>query len=75
MGSDSTSTDKVEQTFLSKIIWWGFWLIFSALSRWRGEGAENFPSQGGVLLVTNHLSYVDPPFIFITMLSSISDFN
>jgi acyl-[acyl-carrier-protein]-phospholipid O-acyltransferase/long-chain-fatty-acid--[acyl-carrier-protein] ligase len=29
------------------------------LYRVRSSGAENFPTQGGVLLIANHLSYVD----------------
>jgi 1-acyl-sn-glycerol-3-phosphate acyltransferase len=31
------------------------------------EGAENIPADGGFLLTTNHLSYVDPPLLLIAV--------
>src|SRR5688572_6489325 len=35
-------------------------LIASVLYRVRSTGAENVPATGGVLLIANHISYVDP---------------
>ena len=31
--------------------------------RWRVEGLENFPSEGPVIVVANHVSYWDPVLI------------
>ncbi|HLF93889.1 MAG TPA: lysophospholipid acyltransferase family protein [Planctomycetota bacterium] len=49
--------------------WW--WWLFQALIRFGGRlfwrirviGAENVPKTGGVLIVSNHQSYLDPPLI------------
>lgn len=35
-------------------------LVLLLLRRWKVEGAENLPSAGGVLVVSNHTSYWDP---------------
>ncbi|HEY1107363.1 MAG TPA: 1-acyl-sn-glycerol-3-phosphate acyltransferase, partial [Opitutaceae bacterium] len=35
-------------------------LVASLLYRVRASGAENVPAKGGVLLIANHISYVDP---------------
>ncbi|MAF66236.1 MAG: hypothetical protein CMJ84_11345 [Planctomycetes bacterium] len=48
--------------------WAGFVsFVFLALTRLfyrvRVEGAEHLPAEGGVLLVCNHLSYIDPLFV------------
>jgi acyl-[acyl-carrier-protein]-phospholipid O-acyltransferase/long-chain-fatty-acid--[acyl-carrier-protein] ligase len=40
-----------------------FHLALRVFYRIRVEGIENFPEQGGVLVVSNHLSYADPVFI------------
>lgn len=37
--------------------------LFKSLFRFQVFGARNVPSTGGVLLVSNHVSYVDPVFI------------
>ena len=37
--------------------------LLSTLFKFQVFGAENVPSSGGVLLMTNHASYVDPIFI------------
>ncbi|WP_154675743.1 lysophospholipid acyltransferase family protein [Parafrankia elaeagni] len=50
----------------------GFWIAFAAavirplswlLTRRRWSGQENIPGSGGVILVANHLSTVDPPLL------------
>jgi 1-acyl-sn-glycerol-3-phosphate acyltransferase len=33
------------------------------LTRWRVEGKENVPRQGPVIIVSNHLSIIDPPLL------------
>lgn len=38
-------------------------IYFRRRHRWRVEGAENVPADGGVLLFSNHASYLDPPLI------------
>lgn len=36
-------------------------LILRCYFRWEVEGKHNMPSTGGVVLVANHVSYMDPP--------------
>lgn len=67
MGSDSTSANPIKFKPTAKLIMWGFDLIFALVSRVRLVGKENIPMQGAVLVVTNHLSYADPPLIYITL--------
>jgi 1-acyl-sn-glycerol-3-phosphate acyltransferase len=43
------------------------WVAFHALTRVHVSGRENVPAQGALLLVTNHLSRLDPPLIFIVL--------
>jgi 1-acyl-sn-glycerol-3-phosphate acyltransferase len=42
------------------LVWHSGRLILSILLRWRVGGAENVPKTGGVILVSNHQSYLDP---------------
>ncbi|MGA0845898.1 MAG: lysophospholipid acyltransferase family protein [Luteolibacter sp.] len=48
-------------------IYWTGWLLFGAAFRsifgMRVIGAENLLTQGGVLVASNHQSYLDPPLI------------
>jgi 1-acyl-sn-glycerol-3-phosphate acyltransferase len=51
-----------------RALWYGFLRIlaqplFCALLRYRAYGRENIPSHGGVLIVSNHQSYIDPLLI------------
>ena len=38
-------------------------VLFRVCYRWRLVGVENVPAKGGVLLVSNHTSMLDPPLI------------
>ncbi|GMO65628.1 MAG: lysophospholipid acyltransferase family protein [Endomicrobiia bacterium] len=40
-----------------------FRLVFSLFYRWRIEGLENIPYSGGAIIVSNHISFFDPPLI------------
>lgn len=48
---------------LYRIGWWLFSTFFRLFHRYRVEGAENVPAEGGVLLVANHASLLDPPLL------------
>jgi 1-acyl-sn-glycerol-3-phosphate acyltransferase len=37
--------------------------MFSLFYRWRIEGLENVPYSGGAIIVSNHMSFFDPPLI------------
>ena len=43
-----------------------FNLILNTISRPRFEGLEHLPTEGGVLITTNHLSRFDIPILFAT---------
>ena len=43
--------------------WCGFRVLFKVYFRWRVYNAERVPLKGGVILASNHASYVDPPLI------------
>jgi len=45
--------------------------LLSALCRMKVEGRENIPSKGGVLIVSNHRSYLDPPLIAFAVKSRV----
>lgn len=44
-----------------------FDLVYAILTRPRFFGQANIPEQGPFLIVTNHMSYADPPLIFIAV--------
>lgn len=50
--------------FVARLI---VWLIFTFLYRVRVRGRENFPLTGGALLVSNHVSYLDPGFVLFSV--------
>lgn len=37
--------------------------LLIALTRWRVEGKENVPKKGPLIIVANHMTYVDPPLL------------
>jgi len=51
--------------WLVKLIRTAFDILFWILTRPSFYGRENIPPNGPFLLVTNHLSYVDAPLVFI----------
>ncbi|MDA1096636.1 MAG: lysophospholipid acyltransferase family protein [Chloroflexi bacterium] len=38
-------------------------LVFRGFARWRVEGAENVPTDGPLLVVSNHTHYLDPSLV------------
>ena len=43
------------------------WVLLSLLTRWRVRGKENIPSQGPLLIVTNHLNLADSPLLGVSL--------
>ncbi len=52
---------------MSGVIYWGLWLLFRLLGtiffRFRTEGEQFFPKDGGVIVAANHASYLDIPLL------------
>ena len=57
--------------FKGKVIYYFFKIIFTVsyriLFRYEVKGEHNIPESGGVIIASNHLSYLDPPLIGISM--------
>lgn len=52
---------------LYPIMLWVFRLIARLLARVVVEGVEHFPAEGPVIVVTNHLNYLDTPVVGISL--------
>jgi cytidylate kinase len=50
-------------TFIYNILHLIAWILFRIFFFIEVKGIENFPASGGILLICNHLSYLDPPII------------
>ena len=55
----------MKEPFILKFFRFSFTLLYGLLTRPEYQGRENIPPSGPFLLVTNHLSYSDPPLIFL----------
>ena len=58
-------SDKARMSFWGRFIYtvtrWQTWITAKLLFRLSVEGRENVPGKGGLLVVTNHVSHLDPP--------------
>jgi 1-acyl-sn-glycerol-3-phosphate acyltransferase len=43
--------------------WWAYRALFKCYFRWHVYNAERVPLTGGVILASNHASYLDPPLV------------
>jgi 1-acyl-sn-glycerol-3-phosphate acyltransferase len=52
--------------------WCGFRVLFRVYFRWHVYNAERVPLEGGVILASNHASFLDPPLIGAGVLRGIN---
>ena len=52
---------------LGKFILFCFRIYYVIIHRIRVEGRENVPKEGALIFCANHRSFLDPPFINITL--------
>lgn len=50
-----------------RFLQWAIRSLITLLARLRVEGLENLPRRGPLILVTNHLHWLDPPVIFCVL--------
>jgi 1-acyl-sn-glycerol-3-phosphate acyltransferase len=46
-----------------RLSWYSLNLLFSSFFDWRVEGKENIPRQGPLIIASNHIALIDPPYI------------
>jgi len=54
-------------SWLYNIIKFFLWLLFLLFTRHRVIGKENIPSQGGLLVVANHINLFDVPLLVVSL--------
>jgi len=55
-----------------RIGWSCFRVMYATYFRWRIYGAEQVPLQGGVIIASNHASFLDPPLVGSALQRDIS---
>jgi len=54
------------------LAWCGFRVLFKVYFRWHVYNAERVPLKGGVILASNHASFLDPPLVGAGVLRGIN---
>ncbi len=58
--------------FIYFLGWCAYRTVFTVYFRWRVYHAERVPLEGGVILASNHASYLDPPLVGAGLRRSIN---
>lgn len=56
----------MERRLVPPFYWAGAWLVrvlLSLLARWQVRGRERVPGRGPLVIVANHLHFIDPPIL------------